>query len=138
MKGFFSKITRVFSPKNKDYEEEEVVEDGYVELEAETSVPERRLKIKLLKEVDNSDMAEDIQDLLRTGRYIVIFNISKLRDNDYIELKRITSRVNKTVNATGGNILGFGNDWVIATPSGIKIQTENLEKQDEDVEIEEF
>lgn len=68
---------------------------------------------------------EDINPILnalREGYSIVVIDIKSLKAKDVIELKRVVSKVKKTVEAIEGSIAGFGDNCIIATPSFAKIQ----------------
>jgi len=68
---------------------------------------------------------EDINPILnalREGYSIAVIDIKSLKAKDVIELKRVVSKIKKTVEAIEGSIAGFGDNCVIATPSFAKIQ----------------
>ena len=54
---------------------------------------------------------------LREGRTICLVNIKPLKDQDIVELKRAVNKIKKTCDAIEGDIAGFGEDWLVATPS---------------------
>jgi SepF-like predicted cell division protein (DUF552 family) len=58
-----------------------------------------------------------VLDALREGYTISLVNIRPLKDKDLIELKRVVNKLKKTCDAIEGDIAGFGEDWVVATPS---------------------
>jgi len=58
-----------------------------------------------------------ILDALRDGYTISLINIRPLKDKDLIELKRVVNKLKKTCDAIEGDIAGFGEDWIVATPS---------------------
>lgn len=65
----------------------------------------------------------DFQDIkpaldgLREGNTIALVNIRPLKDKDIVELKRAINKLKKTCDAIEGDIAGFGEDWIVATPS---------------------
>ncbi len=62
---------------------------------------------------------EDVNEILnslREGYTIAIIDIQHLRKKDIIELKRSVAKIKKTVEALEGNITGFGENILIATP----------------------
>jgi SepF-like predicted cell division protein (DUF552 family) len=68
---------------------------------------------------------EDINPILNTlreGYAIAVIDIKSLKAKDVIELKRVVSKIKKTVEAIEGSIAGFGDNVIIATPSFAKIQ----------------
>ncbi len=44
-------------------------------------------------------------------------NIKPLKEKDLIELKRAINKLKKTADAIDGDIAGFGEDYIVATPS---------------------
>jgi len=58
-----------------------------------------------------------ILDCLREGYTIALVNIKPLKDKDLIELKRVVNKLKKTCDAIDGDIAGFGEDWLVATPN---------------------
>ena len=56
-------------------------------------------------------------DSLREGYTIALINIKPLKDSDIVELKRAVNKLKKTCDAIEGDIAGFGEDWLVATPS---------------------
>ena len=62
-----------------------------------------------------------ILDALRGGSTIALVNIKPLKDKDLIELKRAINKLKKTTDAIEGDIAGFGDDYVVVTPSFAKV-----------------
>ena len=56
-------------------------------------------------------------DALREGYTIALINIKPLKDKDIVELKRAINKLKKTCDAMEGDIAGFGEDWIVVTPS---------------------
>ena len=69
-----------------------------------------------------------ILNVLREGYSIAVIDIKSLKAKDVIELKRVVSKIKKTVEAIEGSIAGFGENVIIATPSFAKIQKGNAEE----------
>jgi SepF-like predicted cell division protein (DUF552 family) len=68
---------------------------------------------------------EDINPILnalREGYIIAVIDIKVLKSKDIVELKRVISKIKKTVEAVEGNIAGFGENVIIATPPFAKIE----------------
>ena len=124
MKRFFSKFR-----SKKEPEEEE----GYVEIEGEA---EQRSKIVvrpfIIKDFEDVKV---ILDSLRDGYTIALINIKPLKDRDLVELKRAINKLKKTCDAIEGEIAGFGEDWIVVTPSFATIhrtkQTAEIKADDE-------
>ena len=62
-----------------------------------------------------------ILDVLREGQTIALVNIKPLKDKDIIELKRAINKLKKTSDAIGGDIAGFGDDYVVVTPGFARV-----------------
>ncbi len=91
--------------------------EDYIEINS-TPRAEKRSKVVVKPFIINE--FEDIKpalDALREGYTITLLNIKPLRDKDLIELKRAINKIKKTCDAIEGDIAGFGEDWVVATPA---------------------
>nr|MCK4929479.1 cell division protein SepF [Nanoarchaeota archaeon] len=109
--------------KKKTYDEDDNLqaEDEYVELNTEAE-PGKTSKIIVRPFVMNdfSDI-KPILDSLREGYTIALVNIKPLKDKDLVELKRAVNKLKKTTDAIEGDIAGFGDDYVVITPSFAQI-----------------
>jgi SepF-like predicted cell division protein (DUF552 family) len=113
MKNFLSKI--IGGRSYEDFPEE--LTDEYVEID--TSVA-RAGKTKIIVRpfvVQDFGDIKPILDSLREGMTVALVNIKPLKERDIIELKRAVSKLKKTCEAIDGDIAGFGEDWVVVTPS---------------------
>lgn len=128
MKKFFSQIKeRLTGPKYEEFGED----SGYVELDTES---EEKSKIIVRPFVlDDFDDVKPILDALREGHTIALVNIKPLKDKDLIELKRAINKLKKTTDAIDGEIAGFGEDYLVATPAFASIyrskQTKEVKEQ---------
>ena len=97
-------------------------EEEYVELDTDSSGEHRRTKILVRSFVleDFSDV-KTIIDTLRDGYTITLINIKPLKSKDIVELKRAINKLKKTSDALSGDIAGFGEDWIVATPGFAEI-----------------
>ena len=106
--------------KKKTYDEDDNLqaEDEYVELNTEAGEAERSSKVIVRPFVMNdfSDI-KPILDSLREGYTIALVNIKPLKDKDLVELKRAVNKLKKTTDAIEGDIAGFGDDYIVVTPS---------------------
>lgn len=104
----------------EDSEDNEMIEDEFVELDAEVSEREQKVVVRAetLKEFDD---VEKVQEHLRND-HIVWVNIKPLKDRDMSKLKRAVKRLKKTVKAVDGDVAGVDEDWVVVTPSYAKIE----------------
>jgi len=101
-------------------EEEPSDEEGYVMLEGDD--PSRKAMVFVRPFVLND--YEDIKDVLNTlrqGNVIVLVNINPLKEKDIVELKRAINKLKKTTEAVNGQVAGFGDDYIVATPAGAGI-----------------
>lgn len=90
--------------------------DEYIEIDLGKEERETKVSVKLFSLKQYEDV-NDILNALREGYTIAIIDIKQLRQRDTMETKRAISKVRKTIEALEGNIQGFGNNIVIATPS---------------------
>ena len=123
----FDKIKRAFSSKGRGDE----FNEEYIEIDLGKKEHDSKIFVKLFT-LKDYDSVNDILNALREGYTIVIVDIKTLRQKDSIELKRAVSKIKKTVDALEGNIAGFGENIVIATPSFAKIQKAEFAKKKEE------
>ena len=111
----------------------EFANDDYVQVSSES---DRTSKAKVVVRPFIIEDFADIKpalDSLREGYTIALVNIKPLKERDIVELKRAVNKLKKTCDAIEGDIAGFGEDWIVITPSFAHIyrttQTENLEEE---------
>lgn len=129
MKDFISKLKKTFS--SEDEHDMDDVEDQYVELDtmdhAETS---GKMIVRPFVMSDFSDI-KGVLNILREGNTIALVNIKPLKEKDLVELKRAINKLKKTCDAVAGDIAGFGDDFIVVTPSSAVIyrskDTESIE-----------
>lgn len=90
--------------------------DEYIEIDLGKEEKETKVLVKLFSLKQYEDV-NDIINALREGYTIAIVDIRQLRQRDTMETKRAISKIRKTIEALEGNIQGFGDNIVIATPS---------------------
>lgn len=116
MAGFFSQIKEKIKGTSAEMPEEHEGEE-YLEIDHE-GMKDASSKVIVrpfvLEEFEDIKM---ILDSLREGHTIGLVNIKPLRDKDLIELKRAINKLKKTCDAIDGDIAGFGDDWIVVTPS---------------------
>jgi SepF-like predicted cell division protein (DUF552 family) len=120
--------------------EEEVQEGEKEYVELDTVVHERRGKV-VVRPFIIEDFAgiKDILDALREGNTIALVNIKPLKDKDLIELKRAINKLKKTTDAIEGDIAGFGDDYVVVTPSFARVyRTKGMKDAESQVKEETF
>jgi len=134
MKKFLSKVKETigkpFSETSDEYPDE--LGEGYVELDTASKGPKSKITVRPFVISDFGDI-KPMLDSLREGYTIALINIRPLREADIIELKRAVNKIKKTCDAIGGDIAGFGDDWIVATPNFASVYRN---KQTENVEIE--
>jgi SepF-like predicted cell division protein (DUF552 family) len=123
MKKLFSWVRDTFSVESGSPSVEMIKSSGddYVELDT-LQGEEIKSKVVVRPYVleDFSDIKE-ILDTLREGYTIALINIKPLKDKDLVELKRAINKLKKTCDAIRGDIAGFGDDYIVATPSFARI-----------------
>ena len=119
------KIKRIFSGSSGgDFDNE------YLEIDLGKEEREHKVSVKLFVLKDYEETTNILNDL-REGYTIAIIDIKVLRQKDSIELKRAISKIKKTIDALEGNIAGFGENIVIATPSFARIHKEPAKQKEE-------
>ncbi|HLC95767.1 MAG TPA: cell division protein SepF [Candidatus Nanoarchaeia archaeon] len=119
MAGFFSKLREKFNSPESHGEGEE----GYVELGTGDGEEHAKVVVRPFA-ITDFEQIKPILDALREGHTIALINIKPLKDKDLVELKRAINKIKKTCDAIDGDIAGFGDDWIAATPSFAKIHRE--------------
>ena len=104
--------------------------DEYLEIDLGQDEKEEKVLVKLFA-LKNYDEVNEILEALREGYTIAVIDIKVLRQKDSIELKRAISKIKKTIDALEGNIAGFGENIVIATPSFAKVHKALSKPKDE-------
>ena len=125
--------------KKKFMGDDEEATSEYIEIDLGNESPNSKISVKtfVLKVYDDIN---PILNALREGDNIVVIDIKQLKAKDVVELKRVISKIKKTVEALEGSIAGFGENVVIATPSFARIEKgSQQEKQKENSDrIERF
>ncbi len=128
MVDIFSRLKEKFSgPKYDDIEEG----SDYVELENDNEASRSKVLVRPFMLEDFEDV-KPVLDSLREGYTIALVNIRPLKDKDLVELKRAINKLKKTTDAIDGEIAGFGDDYLVATPSFASIyRSKHLQKVEE-------
>jgi len=91
--------------------------EDYLEIDSNNQ-PARKSKVVvkpfIIKEFQD---VKHVLDALRDGYTIALVNIRPIKEKDMIELKRVVNKLKKTCDAVDGDIAGFGEDWLVATPN---------------------
>ncbi|NJL44308.1 MAG: cell division protein SepF [Nitrosarchaeum sp.] len=127
MKGFFS--LKKFKRSQNDEDDMMDAGEDYVELNSQKDAEQSRVVVRPFVMQDFSDI-KGIVDALREGYTICLVNIRPLKDKDLVELKRAINKLKKTCEAIEGDIAGFGDDYVVVTPSFASIfRTKGMDKE---------
>ena len=119
MKNFFLRMKEKFSEKmgGEELDVSTANPEEYVELGPE-KIEEGKAKIIVRPFIiEDFDDIKPILDSLREGYTIALINIKPLKEKDLIELKRAINKLKKTTDAIEGDIAGFGEDYIVVTPS---------------------
>lgn len=130
MRTFFKqlkdKIVRGMTIQDDSFPEE--YGEDYLEIDTENATKARS---KILVRPFVIKEFEDIKpalDALRDGYTIALINIRPIKDKDIVELKRAVNKLKKTCDALNGDIAGFGEDWIVATPSFAQVHRNVLKE----------
>ena len=118
MKGFFDKLKAKMG-SGSDVLDAEGGSD-YVELNQDATMEKAKITIRPFS-LESFEDVKPILDTLREGHTIALINIRPLKDKDLVELKRAINKLKKTADAIEGDIAGFGENWIAATPSFARI-----------------
>ena len=109
-------LGNIFKSKKK-----ETSADQYVEVVPTQKAEEVKIYVRVFRIKDPSEV-KAVVDSLRERNYIVFVDISGLNTGkDLVEVKKVVSRIKSVVDAIGGDIVAVSKDWIIATPSYVKI-----------------
>jgi len=110
-------FSRLFGKGEKVERSQALSEEDYLELDSDVEKKSRsKVLVKPFVIREFGDIKDAI-DSLREGYTITLINIKPLKDKDLVELKRTISKLKKVCDAIEGDIAGFGEDWIVATPS---------------------
>jgi len=129
--GIFSKIKEKVGMSNDFNEFPEEFTNDYVQIDAEKKVTGKTKVIVRPFMIEDFSDIKPMLDAIREGYTIALVNIKPLKDKDIMELKRAVGKLKKTCEAIEGDIAGFGEDWLVITPSFAQIHrdrnTENID-----------
>jgi len=123
MKKILSDVKSGFKKMFGSKTEAELLSEGekeYLELDTEGGESKANIIVRPFVIEDFSDI-KDILDSLREGYTIALINIRPLKDKDLVDLKRAINKLKKTCDAIDGDIAGFGEDYIVVTPSFAKV-----------------
>jgi SepF-like predicted cell division protein (DUF552 family) len=122
MKGIKDKLSSFLGKEEADPE--------YIEVDLGQESEKKKVKVRpfILKSFDDVDK---ILNGLREGYTIAVVDISPLKRKDMLELKRVIAKIKKTANALEGEVAGFGEGMIIATPSFAEIYKPKKKNKEE-------
>ena len=104
-----------FGGRTEDAASDSANESEYVEISNGDHTGKDKARVQQFVLLD-FDGVKPVIDALRLGNTIALVNIKPLKERDLVELKRAISKIKKTCDALGGDVAGFGEDYVVATP----------------------
>ena len=112
----------VFFNKNKEEFVEEDTGDylSISEDHIEHQKKKREFTVKVFV-MDDYDSIREILDAIREERTLCLIDIHLLRNKDPDELRRSVDKLKKTAEAVNGELVGFHENWVMATPKYVHI-----------------
>ena len=113
-----SRIKETFT--GPDYESDEKQGKDYVEIPKVDETEGKKIIVRPYHLEEFEDV-KGILDDLRAGGTIALINIAPLKEKDIVELKRAISKLKKTADAIDGQLAGFGEEYLVATPAGVAI-----------------
>ena len=116
MAGFMDRMKAMLGGSAAPKYEELDAEEGYIEVDSEGAEGRSRILVRPFQ-LDDFEDVKPILDSLREGYTIALVNIKPLKERDLVELKRAINKLKKTTDAIEGEIAGFGDDYIIVTPS---------------------
>ena len=106
--------------RKTSYDEDDNADDSeeFVQIDANAGVDAKggKVVVRSFTLEDFSDI-KGVLDVLREGMTICLVNIRPLKEKDLVELKRAINKLKKTTEAVEGDIAGFGDDYLVLTPS---------------------
>jgi len=103
-------------------------ESEYIEIDVGKEMKKQKVVVKpfVLRSFED---VNKIVNTLREGYTIAIIDIAPLKGKDIVDLRRAVSKIKKTCDALEGDIAGFGENIIIATPSFAEVyKGEKIEK----------
>jgi len=115
--GFMSSLKKRLGFEDQTQEYASEYADEYVEIDTSKNIGTKTKVVVKPYVIEDFNDIKDVLDALREGYTIALINIKTLKDRDIVELKRTVNKLKKTCDAIEGDIAGFGEDWIVVTPS---------------------
>lgn len=116
-------MSKIFGERRATSGEGEYIDlEKYVEKEAI-----KQEKANMYVRVGEIQRYEDLKAILDyvCGGNVLILDFSPLAEEEVV-LKRITSEIKKLVSDINGDVAGIGNNLMVITPTGVKIDRKKL------------
>ena len=107
------------SSNRKQYDLGESGSD-YIELTDKPTDRKANIYVRYCTLDEFSDV-KSILDFIREGQSICIIKIRPLKEKDINELKRAIGKIKKVCDVMEGGVVGMDEDYLIATPSFVKV-----------------
>ena len=103
------------------------MKDGYIDLEKYVESAEGAMPAKMHVRIGEIQRYEDLKEFTDYiyGGNVLILDFSAIAEEEVI-LKRITNDLKKLAGEINGDIAGIGNNLMIVSPSGVKIDRRKL------------
>lgn len=138
MKNFFSSLKEKLTGPGYDEMAHDAEQPDYVELDKAGDELKTKIVVRPFQLEDFEDI-KPVLDSLREGHTIALINIKSLKERDMIELKRAINKLKKTTDALSGEVAGFGEDVIIATPAFATIhRTKQMRTVREDATVQDI
>ena len=118
MKDAFYRIKdKILGSEIEDNDIPDEFGEDYLEIDPELLAMDKKKVLVKPYAIREFQDVKPVLDSLREGYTIALVNIATLKEKDMIELKRVVNKLRKTCDAIDGDIAGFGEDWLVATPN---------------------
>ena len=115
-------VNKIFGDKKTGDIEGYVDLEKYIESTEDTTMP-ASMHVRV-GEIQRYEDLKDFTDYIYGGN-VLILDFSPIAEEEVI-LKRITNELKKMASDTDGDIAGIGNNLMIVSPSGVKIDRRKL------------
>ncbi|KYK20036.1 hypothetical protein AYK25_09225 [Thermoplasmatales archaeon SM1-50] len=102
--------------------------EGYIDLEKYADAQVRstagaRMHVAI-GEIQRYEDLKELTDFVYGGN-VLILDFAAISDQEVL-LKRITNELKRTTDDIGGDVAGIGNNLMVVSPSGVKVQRRKL------------
>lgn len=125
-KGLKKFTDRLIGTTHVSYDDGLNEEDDYIEVKPAKDSSSTQVLIKYFIINDYSDV-KSILEFVREGSSVIFANIKPLKTKDITELKRAISKIKKTCEAVGGDIVGIEENFILIYPDFASVSKEDFE-----------